>query len=304
MEKKHDYNFCPSCGQKLQGDETICPFCGYRLRDLAGEQPQDVQDGLMKELPQDEEKPFFCPTCNTRMNEGDKVCSYCGFRPDGLIVTGDQNVTKKTEEPDDDGQLPVAEVPKEKKIIDLNPVHQETSLNPGNDNPQSRMKNSETSSQQTFMPPAERRKGKKGLVIALILIVVIGLPLVLMLLQYTGAADIPGFRALFPPKKPQENVIPVNLKNYYYCYASGINGKTVTVVMSNVFSQEHPGNSMTSAEASFLSELRAKYPKDQSKFRPVLTKKFSSAADAGKDREEVMSAYMNKKYVFRFVDVP
>lgn len=31
MEKKNDIDFCPSCGNKLNGDENVCPFCGYRI---------------------------------------------------------------------------------------------------------------------------------------------------------------------------------------------------------------------------------------------------------------------------------
>ena len=27
-------DYCPSCGSKLHGDESVCPFCGYRLAEF------------------------------------------------------------------------------------------------------------------------------------------------------------------------------------------------------------------------------------------------------------------------------
>jgi len=81
MEKKHELDFCPGCGAKLDGDEFICAECGYKLAELHPVQktPEPV---VIPQSPVVNETGVltFCPGCGAKLEGSELFCNSCGMR--------------------------------------------------------------------------------------------------------------------------------------------------------------------------------------------------------------------------------
>jgi RNA polymerase subunit RPABC4/transcription elongation factor Spt4 len=299
MGSKHDYNFCPSCGHKLEGDETTCPFCGYRLLEQENKADEVLQKPIESNIGTNskDDKPAglfdnenICPTCKTTLREDEVVCPFCGMK---ISKVSDNKSEKELGE-----VTPVAELPKdENHLISKFPTNNETIIPPI-------IENENIQENQSIVPnePGAGGKKKTGLIIILAAAFVVIILLGTFLLQYSGVINIPALNGLIPGKDITV-VKTVTAKNYYFCYASAlISGKT-QVILSNVFLQEQDNNSEVTATKSFSKFISLRYPKDYKLFAPILCKKYATFELASKEREKVQSAYQKKKYTFRFVDL-
>ncbi len=290
MEKVHDYNFCPSCGHKLQGDENICPFCAYRLH--------EPEEKLTTPLNADQSIPdVFCPACNTKILTGEIICSFCGFRLEGTAGLEDHHkvVEKHIGKGVEENKIPVAEVPKEKGEVNIHPTTPVVDSVPADIPPPLNVP------QEPAIITASP-KGKTGRYLIFGAIGLVAIVAVLCVLQYSGVVNIPGLNKIFPAKHV---VIPRAAidKNYYYCYASAtVKGKSY-IIISNVFNQEQVGNNTETAKAAFNRVIRLQYPSDYALFKPVLCKQGDVYLDLSNERDELKSGYLKKKFNIRFVDV-
>lgn len=317
MANIHDYNFCPACGQKLQGDETLCPFCGYRLL----EQELKKEEGLEKSIvdnvgfpPNNNSVPLdiqnvFCPTCNTKINNDEKVCSFCGFRMDGLSFPEEKflNKEKKIEVNEGDGIPPVAELHTEKKVINLHPEQKEIVNTLPTTDDAITVQGANQNGNQNMQPQSSysgdvQKKKKTRLIIVIVGIVLILAIVLIALLQFAGKINISALNRVFPSSKTTQTVPVVN-KNYYVCYASAIINSKANLILSNIFAQEQANNSPETAKAAFIHVISLRYPADYRSFTPVSCKRFDTSTAANTERERVKSVYIKKKYNIRFAEL-
>jgi uncharacterized Zn finger protein (UPF0148 family) len=299
MGSLHDYNFCPSCGHKLEGDETTCPFCGYRLLEQENKVDEVIQKTVESNIGTNNkddktagllDNENICPTCKTTLREDEVVCPFCGMK---VNKASDNKSEKELGE-----ILPTAELPKEENhLISKFPTNSDTTIPPV-------IENNSVQENQTIVQNTSVEKGKKktALIIILAAAFVFIILLGTFLLQFGGVINIPALNGLVPGK----NVPVVKVaatKNYYFCYASALVGGKTQVILSNVFLQEQENNSEITAKNSFVKYIKIRYPKDYTSFTPILCRKYTSYELANKEREKVKSDYQKKKYNFRFVDL-
>ncbi len=71
-------NFCPECGERLQGNEKFCGNCGTSLEDNASLVPPSVAKV--------EESDALCPYCGKGIARGAQRCHHCGYWLDGKHI--------------------------------------------------------------------------------------------------------------------------------------------------------------------------------------------------------------------------
>lgn len=309
MEKIHDLSFCPSCGSKLNGDETICPFCGYRLLEAEkqfGIRPTEIPEPNM-ETPQASVEPpdetvnavttppepvvvnaihkmAFCPECGAKLDGTEVVCPMCGFR---LTEPVEQQAEPLPVEPvvmvtpDPEPEMIKAEDAAIKEVAP--PI----------------------TKQEIKAPVAEvpRRKKRSGLIVLLlILIVIFAGAAVVSYLQYAGNVNIPFLSKIIPSNKPVV-IAPVLEKNYYFCYAPNHTMKDQIIIISSVFTQDESGNSKVTAANAFKKLVNLQYPKDCFYFSNVIATRFSDFEEAMNFREKTKRDYEKRKYDIRYIEI-
>jgi DNA-directed RNA polymerase subunit RPC12/RpoP len=290
MEKVHDYNFCPSCGSKLEGDEKLCPFCAYRL--IEPSKPVVESPPVIEE-----NKAFdgvYCPTCNSKIPAGQVVCSFCGFRIDGSVGLNDPNkiVQKNIGKASDEPKIPVAEVPVEKSQVHLHSEPEPVSESP-------RMEAPPLITEQTLnTTTATKSSLKRILIIVAGVVIVLGVVAGLFL---SGILPNP-LRKSIPATQQGVNHAAVS-KTYYFCYASAVvKGKNEAAV-SNVFFQTTQGNSTETAKAAFVKLLKIRYPSAYSSFSTVVCKSGTDINQLATEKDKVTKDYSGKKYKITFIEI-
>ncbi|MEI6765637.1 MAG: zinc-ribbon domain-containing protein [Bacteroidota bacterium] len=324
MEKIHDLSFCPSCGSKLNGDETICPFCGYRLLEadkqfgikepeppattnqpppsvaeppaapVIEEKPEPIVEPPAPPLPVAEKKHdlAFCPECGAKLDGNEVVCPICGFR---LLEPADRH--------DEIPQEPIEEKAVEEIIAPpvIEPVIETIPEIPPIA-PIAELPKEKVVERPPVIPAVSKKKKHTGLIIFLILLfLILAGAGTTAFLQYTGKINVP-LLSFIPSNKPLAVVSNVE-KNYYFCYAPNHTMKDQIIIISSVFMQSENGNSKVTATNAFKKLVNIQYPKDCFYFSHVIAMKYNNFEEAMKVRESTKQDYQKRQYKIRYIEI-
>jgi DNA-directed RNA polymerase subunit RPC12/RpoP len=325
MEKIHDLSFCPSCGSKLNGDETICPFCGYRLleaeKQFGIKEPEPpastnelmsgvaeppvppvveeiaelIEETSVPPLPVAEKKHdlAFCPECGAKLDGSEIVCPICGFR---LLEPADRPLEMPFEQKEhvvvvEEIIVPPVMEPVIETIPEIPPIA-----------PIAELPKEKVVERPPVIPAVPKKKKRTGLIIFLILLfLILAGAGTTAFLQYTGKINVP-LLSFIPSNKPVV-IVPNVEKNYYFCYAANHTKKDQIIIISSVFMQSENGNSKVTAANAFKKLVNIQYPKDCFYFRNVIAMKYNNFEEAMKVRESTKQDYQKRKYKIRYIEI-
>lgn len=282
MEQKHDMAFCPSCGNKLNGDENVCPFCGYRLLEVKisnnVQQTSEVTPSPAVSVnnisvPDEKEEvksALLCKSCQTQLEGNENICPYCGVALNEVIKPEEEKhplIPDIKVDPEPENSVPKQTVIVEKKIE---------------------------------VPSKKKHRGLLVFFIVLIFLI-LGAGSVAFL-QYKSVIGISFLNNIIPSETKKNLPISIN-RNYYFCYTTFNGNNSKIIAISGIFEKKDLYNTDFFAKTDFEKSFSKSYPKDFRNFRKTSCMKGTTYQEISKKRENIQKQYKNNKYRIRFIDV-
>lgn len=276
---KHEYSFCPECGNKLEGDEFLCPSCGFRLVS------EPIQQTPVEQTPpaMDEFVPPVIPT----VKEVPPVVPVAKE-----IIP---NEVPPVVEPQKTVVPPVQQV-----IPTVQPQAQVQTPN-----------NQEMFVQQPIAPKRKKRIGLKIFLVLLILIIVGGGVSALLLNQGIIPRDsveqiIPAeiLDPIAPKPAPIVSSVPKVEKVFFVVHsATFVSDKKVAMVSNTIEPSNYIGATEDGVTNAFRKFARIKYSDDYFLFKNIFVRTFNEYDAAVSEREKIKKDYTKKGYELRLLEV-
>lgn len=265
---KHEYSFCPECGNKLEGDEFLCPSCGFRLVN------EPVQQSPVEQTPPPMEE--FVPPVTPP------------------VITPQEPVVPPVQEVIPPVQQPIQQTPPPAQQQVQNPYGQEMFVQQ-TATPIKKKKRVGLKIILTLLILIIVGGGVAALLIN---------QGIIPRESVEGILPAEVLDPIAPAPTPVVSQEPKVQKVFFIVHsATLIKDKKVAMVSNTIEPSNYKGASEDGAKAAFLKFARIKYSDDYFQFKNIFVRTFNEYDAAAKEREKIKKDYTNKGYELRLLEV-